>query len=590
MNKDVTDAILSAAQQCIPRGCRATYKPFWNKNIASNIEKRETARRKFMKSNTTENRIAYNKASAISKREILTAKREKFHTTCQNLDLSKEGSKAWSLLKNLNGDNRKSNPKPLQDRGDTIADDQKRAERHNNYFAAVNKANVLTEEDKLMLKKLKLSEKAPRANSKIFEEVFNTTELNKALKKLRPRKSPGPDMIHNEMLKHLGGIGKQVVLKLINKSWTTGQLPKAWKIAIIKPLLKKGKPAEEIGSYRPISLTSCLGKLAERMTNARLYWWLETNKIIDVHQSGFRAGQRTEDLLFRITQKIIDGFHQKKSTVAVFVDFKQAYDRVWRKGLLSKMQECGIHGNLYNWIKNFLNERLIQTKVGDAFSSRKILEEGLPQGSSLSCTLFLIYINDLLKELKSEKGGYADDLGFWQTQSNVGTCAILLNEDLQKLEKYCHKWKIKINYDKTIYTIFTLSNEESKRNLKIQIGNIKINKEENPVYLGTQLDSKLTLKKHVEQLKAKATSRLKIVKRLASSRWGANKSTLRQMYLGYVRSKLEHNLALQSICSLTLQEKLEKVQNEAVKFISGGMKSTPIAACEIESNIEPLNL
>ena len=112
-------------------------------------------------------------------------------------------------------------------------------------------------------------------------------------------------MLHNEMLKHLGSTGKQVVLKLINKSWTTGQLPKAWKIAIIKP-------AEETGSYRPISLTSCLGKLAERMTNARLYWWLETNKIIDVHQSGFRAGQRTEDLLFRITQKIIDGFHPSK--------------------------------------------------------------------------------------------------------------------------------------------------------------------------------------------------------------------------------------------------------------------------------------
>ena len=88
MNKDVTDAILSAAQQCIPRGCRATYKPFWNKNITSNVEKRETARRKFMKSNTTENRIAYNKASSISKREILTAKREKFHSTCKNLDLS----------------------------------------------------------------------------------------------------------------------------------------------------------------------------------------------------------------------------------------------------------------------------------------------------------------------------------------------------------------------------------------------------------------------------------------------------------------------------------------------------------------------
>ena len=94
----------------------------------------------------------------------------------------------------------------------------------------------------------------------------------------------------------------------------------------------------------------------------------------------------------------------------------------------------------------------------------------------------------------------------------------------------------------------------------------------------------------MEKLKQIATSRLKIVKRLASSKWGAGKSTLRQMYLGYVRSTLENNLALQNICSTNVQQKVDRVQNEAVKFISGGMKSSPIAACEIDSNIEPLSL
>ena len=362
------------------------------------------------------------------------------------------------------------------------------------------------------------------------------------------------------------------------------------KIATIKPLLKKGKPAEEVASYRPISLTSCLGKVAERMINARLYWWLEANKVIDVHQSGFRTGQRTEDLLFRMTQRIIDGFHEKKSTVGVFVDLQQAYDRVWRRGLLYKMQECGIHGNLYYWIKNYLNDRLVQTKVGNAFSSKRTQEEGLPQGSSLSCTLFLIFLNDLPKELKAEKGQWADDLFLSQTQNKVGTCAILLNDDLLTLENYCKKWKLKINYSKTIYTIFTKSPTEAKKNILVKIGENIISKEENPIYLGVDLDRQLTLSKHIEKLKQKATNRLKLVKRLASSKWGADKSSLRQMYLGYVRSTLENNLALQSICSTNLQQSLDRVQNEAVNFISGGMKSSPIAACEIDSNVEPLCL
>ena len=79
-------------------------------------------------------------------------------------------------------------------------------------------------------------------------------------------------------------------------------------------------------------------------------------------QAGFRAGYRTEDQLFRLSQKIIDGFQNKHHTTAVFVDLKQAYDRVWRKGLLLKMRNSGIHGNMYRWLKAFLNERTIHIR------------------------------------------------------------------------------------------------------------------------------------------------------------------------------------------------------------------------------------
>ena len=344
---DITKIILEAAAESIPKGCRKNFKPFWTPEIQDAVSKRETARTILEKYPTDENKIAYNRECANVKRTVNTAKRSAWAKTTGELNLAQDGGKAWSLLNNLSGENRQQNPKPMHADNETIVDDQKKAEKMNKHFASISKATKLTDEDKAKLQDLKAKERAPRANLELFQKDFSMTELNRAMKKLKKHKSPGLDKIHNEMLSNLGKTGKQAILCLINKTWRTGEIPKARKNAIVSPILKKGKPQEDLNSYRPISVTSCLGKLAERMVNSRLYWWLETRGLINKRQAGFRVGYRTEDQLFRLSQRILDGFQRKHHTTAVFVDLKQAYDRVWRKGLLLKMQYAGIHGNLY---------------------------------------------------------------------------------------------------------------------------------------------------------------------------------------------------------------------------------------------------
>ena len=129
----------------------------------------------------------------------------------------------------------------------------------------------------------------------------------------------------------------------MNRTWRDSELPAAWRTAVVTPILKKGKKAGEPKNYRPISLTSSIGKLAERMVNYRLYWYLEKFGFLDNSQAGFRRGSRTEDQLYRLTQEVIDGFQAKKDTAAIFIDLQQAYDRIWRKGLLFYLLKLGTY-------------------------------------------------------------------------------------------------------------------------------------------------------------------------------------------------------------------------------------------------------
>ena len=296
------------------------------------------------------------------------------------------------------------------------------------------------------------------------------------------------------MLQGLGHIAKEVLLKYINTTWMTGSLPKEWKIASIIPILKKDKPPGDPKSYRPISLTSTIGKLAEKMVNARLYWWLECTKSLHNTQAGFRKASRTEDHLYRFMQETVEGFHNNKHTTAVFIDLQQAYDRVWRLGLFMKMRKMGIHGKMYQWIKAFLQNRTIQTIFEGATSDKKTLEEGLPQGSALSCTLFLVFINDLPDLITVNKAVYADDLLIWTTEKYPVLTRTKLNKALLTISTYTKLWKMNINKEKTVYTIFSHSKKTATRIYNLKLDSILLKKEENPTYLGVKLDQKLSLK------------------------------------------------------------------------------------------------
>ena len=112
-------------------------------------------------------------------------------------------------------------------------------------------------------------------------------------------------------LKHLPAKSLQALLDIFNDIWETGKFPESWGLSTIILVLKPGKDHTEPTNYRPIALTSCLCKTLERMINTRLVWYLESNNLISLVQSGFRSERSTNDNLIRLETFIRDAFIKK---------------------------------------------------------------------------------------------------------------------------------------------------------------------------------------------------------------------------------------------------------------------------------------
>ena len=120
--------------------------------------------------------------------------------------------------------------------------------------------------------------------------------------------------------------------------------------------LKAGKPASELASFRPISLTPCIVKLLERLVNNRLYYLAENNDLITNKQVGFRQGRSCKEQVIRLTHHVSDGFQCSlpKRTVMALFDYSKAYDRTWRELLLLKLYKMGVQGQLLKEVAPFL--------------------------------------------------------------------------------------------------------------------------------------------------------------------------------------------------------------------------------------------
>jgi hypothetical protein len=181
-------------------------------------------------------------------------------------------------------------------------------------------------------------------NSKYIDHVSTTDqEINILLKNVDVSKECGYDGISNMILKICANCITSPLCKIINRSFSQGVFPSLWKFANVLPLFKKGDRQHKI-NYRPVSLLTSLSKICEKIVFFRLYNFLLDIKFLNPFQSGFRPGDSTVNQLIFITHKIYDALEQGKEVRMVFLDISKAFDKVWHRGLLLKLEQLGVRG------------------------------------------------------------------------------------------------------------------------------------------------------------------------------------------------------------------------------------------------------
>ena len=315
-----------------------------------------------------------------------------------------------------------------------IQDDNKKAELFNDYFckqADLNDSETsVTDITDILINGL--------------EQITVTeNEVEDILKILDTSKAIGPDLLNPRLLKEAASILKYPLCTLFNLSLTLSTFPSEWKYANVTPIFKKYCPSN-LKNYRPISLISILAKVMERLVYKHIYNYLIDNNLIKL-----TPGDSAVNQLLYITNEFGRALDEGKEVRVVFCDISKAFDRVWHKGLLRKLESIGIKGSLLSWVKNYLSERKQRVVINNSTSSWRDINAGVPQGSILGPLLFIVFINDILTDINSTIKLFADDTSLYLIVDDPQETAQTLNDDLVKLHAWSTKWLVNFNPQKT---------------------------------------------------------------------------------------------------------------------------------------------
>lgn len=550
---------------CHRNKIKAPSLPWWNQKCIEAVVNFKSAYINFKNNPTDETYLEFKRLRAIKKLTIKTERQKSWFSLCGTFNRCTPLSVIWKFMRKYNK---------------TYHFDQKENDAWVSDFLKKYTPDFVTHPPKTF----------PDSINSKNSYLLNPFTINELISAISSRRDTayGLDGMPYILFKKLSIISLETFLKILNSLWENNIIPQDWKVDCLVPILKPDKPKLCPDSYRPIALTSCIGKLFEQLLKQRLEFYVEQNKILPSNQFGFRRNRSSRESICQLQLDIHNSLLAKNNLVGVFFDVAGAFNSVNIDILCHEFSQIGIPVKMINWIKSFLSDREVFTKFNRHLYGPRLSSKGVCQGGILSPLIFILYIRRLniilgpqVKNLQ-----FADDLVVYASGSNLSQTVQIINDALVNLYKYFSYLDLSVNQSKSKVVVF---GKQCHNMLNVQYNNCALPISPEVKFLGVLFTYNLTWNNYIKQIISKANKAYNILKSLSGSYWGADPKILLLLYKSLVRSHFEYGFYCFA-ADVKIVNSLDVLQNKCLRVITGAFKSTPINAMQIDCNVPPLSI
>ena len=403
--------------------------------------------------------------------------------------------------------------------------------------------------------------------------VFEVADITAAIKEMDPYSaSPDGDIPAKILCDCKESLSLPIWL-LWTASFKSGIVPEQLKRQYITPLFKKGNKTEA-ANYRPVSLTSHLMKVFERVVRKHLVNYFEHNELFPDNQHGFRKNRSCLTQLIEHFDSVLKSLNEGNEVDVIYLDFSKAFDKVDHNILLAKLKRYGVTGQLYAWIESFLRGRK-QAVVVDGHKSEFVdVDSSVPQGTVLGPVFFIIYAMDMIYRARNSKAlTFADDTKLIKAITTL-FCKILLEDDLTSIIQWSIANNMLLHEDKFVVVNYCLNTSLLLRNLPFTAETRQYLTSEGNIMecsshtrdLGVHVSNDCSWSYHISKIAGEA-------RQMAGWVLGAYRDrsmeTMMTLYKSLIRSKLEYCCPLWNPSKIKDIQTVENIQREFTRRISG---------------------